>query len=98
MEAHAAKSGAMPHCWKTIGYSTRMAIAAYGWDGQSLTKRWFHDSSRSGKGGYGQGNHNLAAGDIDGAGRVLPKRPQTEHHLASSSTWPWDASRPRSEG
>lgn len=51
------------------GYYTRMAIAAYDWDGSTLTRRWTHNSATAGEGAYGQGNHNLAAGDVDGDGR-----------------------------
>lgn len=50
------------------GYYTRMALAAYDWDGKTLSQRWFYDSPTSGAGSYGQGNHNLSAGDIDGDG------------------------------
>ncbi len=50
------------------GYYTRMALAAYDWDGTTLKERWSHNSATSGQGGYGQGNHNLSAGDIDGDG------------------------------
>ena len=50
------------------GYYTRMALTAYDWDGKSLTQRWYHNSATSGKECYGQGNHNLSAGDVDGDG------------------------------
>lgn len=50
------------------GYYTRMALAAYDWDGTTLKERWVHNSATSGQGAYGQGNHNLSAGDIDGDG------------------------------
>lgn len=51
------------------GYYTRLAIAAWDWDGTRLTRRWTHDSPTPGEGLHGQGNHNLAAGDVDGDGR-----------------------------
>lgn len=51
------------------GYYTRMALAAYDWNGRNLTRRWTHDSATKGQGGHGQGNHNLAAADVDGDGR-----------------------------
>jgi rhamnogalacturonan endolyase len=51
------------------GYYTRLAIAAYDWDGTKLTRRWTHDSDTANAGAFGQGNHNLAAADVDGDGR-----------------------------
>lgn len=50
------------------GYYTRMAITAYDWDGKSLTQRWYYNAATSGQECYGQGNHNLSAGDVDGDG------------------------------
>lgn len=50
------------------GYYTRMAITAYDWDGKSLTQRWYYNAATSGKECYGQGNHNISAGDVDGDG------------------------------
>lgn len=50
------------------GYYTRMALAAYDWNGSSLSLRWTHNSNTSGSGCHGQGNHNVTAGDVDGDG------------------------------
>ena len=50
------------------GYYTRMAVTAYDWDGKSLTQRWYYNAATSGKECYGQGNHNISAGDVDGDG------------------------------
>jgi len=50
------------------GYYTRMAITAYDWNGTTLSEKWTYNSATSGSGSYGQGNHNLSAGDIDGDG------------------------------
>jgi len=50
------------------GYYTRMAITAYDWDGKSLTQRWYYNAATSGQECYGQGNHNISAGDVDGDG------------------------------
>lgn len=50
------------------GYYTRMAVTAYDWDGKTLSQRWYYNAPTSGQGGYGQGNHNLASGDVDGDG------------------------------
>ena len=50
------------------GYYTRMAITAYDWDGKNLKQRWYYNAATSGKECYGQGNHNISAGDVDGDG------------------------------
>ncbi len=50
------------------GYYTRMAITAYDWDGKNLTQRWYYNAATKGQECYGQGNHNIAAGDVDGDG------------------------------
>ena len=50
------------------GYYTRMAIAAYDWDGSTLTQRWYYNAATKGSECYGQGNHNISAGDVDGDG------------------------------
>ena len=47
------------------GYYQRTALAAYNFDGKELTQLWLHDSTKSGEGAYGQGNHNLSVGDVD---------------------------------
>ncbi|MFN8438848.1 MAG: carbohydrate-binding protein [Cytophagales bacterium] len=51
------------------GYYTRMAITAWDWNGSALTMKWAYDAKTSGVEGYGQGNHNLAVGDVDGDGK-----------------------------
>jgi hypothetical protein len=50
------------------GYYTRMALAAYDWNGSALSLRWTHNSATSGAGCFGQGNHSVSAGDVDGDG------------------------------
>jgi hypothetical protein len=51
------------------GYYTRMVIAAFDWDGQTLSHRWTFDSNDSGNGAlYGNGNHSIMAADSDGDG------------------------------
>lgn len=50
------------------GYYTRMAITAYDFDGKNLTQRWYYNAATSGKECYGQGNHNISAGDVDNDG------------------------------
>lgn len=52
------------------GYYARTALAAYDFDGSNLTLKWLLDDKTSGsKSAYGQGNHNLSVGDVDGDGR-----------------------------
>ncbi|HSQ43173.1 MAG TPA: carbohydrate-binding protein [Fibrobacteraceae bacterium] len=60
--------GTKPSAVFQRGYYTRMAITAWDWDGSNLTQRWYYNAATSGKECYGQGNHNLAAGDVDGDG------------------------------
>ncbi|HOG69458.1 MAG TPA: hypothetical protein PK366_08770, partial [Fibrobacteraceae bacterium] len=50
------------------GYYTRMAVTAYDWDGKTLSQRWYYNSPTKGQECYGQGNHNISAGDVDGDG------------------------------
>lgn len=50
------------------GYYTRTVLVAYDFDGLNLKQRWIHDSATKGKDAYGQGNHNLSVGDVDGDG------------------------------
>jgi len=49
------------------GYYTRTVLAAFDWDGKSLTQRWVFDSNQH-PDYAGQGNHNLRVGDVDGDG------------------------------
>ena len=51
------------------GYYTRTVIAAWDWDGKSLTNRWVFDTNTPEWRSYaGQGNHNLRVADVDGDG------------------------------
>ncbi len=51
------------------GYYTRLVFAAWDFKDGKLTQRWTFDSNTSGNSGWaGQGNHNLAVGDVDGDG------------------------------
>ncbi len=51
------------------GYYTRMVIAAYDWNGQTLSRKWLFDSNNSGStGARGNGNHSIMAADIDSDG------------------------------
>ena len=51
------------------GYYTRSVLAAWDWDGQTLTNRWTFDTDEQEWHDYaGQGNHNLRVADVDGDG------------------------------
>ncbi len=51
------------------GYYTAAYLATLDFDGKSLKVRWTHRSETPGKELYGQGNHSLAVGDLDGDGK-----------------------------
>lgn len=51
------------------GYYTAAYVMAFDFDGQMLKLRWFHRSETPGEGLYGEGNHSLAVGDLDGDGK-----------------------------
>jgi hypothetical protein len=52
------------------GYYSRIALACYDYSNGTLSRRWFYDSGfTAGNGAYGQGNHNLSVGDVDGDGK-----------------------------
>jgi rhamnogalacturonan endolyase len=63
--------GVRPSLVMCRGYYTRAVLVAYNWRGGQLTKVWKFDSDdgTTGNSAYrGQGNHNLAVGDVDGDG------------------------------
>jgi hypothetical protein len=52
------------------GYYTRLVRSAWDWRNGALTQRWVFDSAASGNSAYfGQGNHQLTVGDVDGDGK-----------------------------
>lgn len=51
------------------GYYTAAYVMAFDFDGKSLNLRWFHKSETPGEGLYGEGNHNIAVGDLDSDGK-----------------------------
>lgn len=52
------------------GYYTRAVLAAWDFKNGNLTQRWVYDSNTpNGPSAYGQGNHNLSVGDVDGDGK-----------------------------
>lgn len=50
------------------GYYTAAFMVAYDFDGKQLTRRWFRADSTAEQGLYGEGNHNISVGDLDGDG------------------------------
>jgi rhamnogalacturonan endolyase len=63
--------GVHPSVVMCRGYYTRAVLAAYDFDGKTLKERWVYDSgsARDTKNtAYGQGNHSIAPGDVDGDG------------------------------
>ena len=51
------------------GYYTRTVLAAWNWDGHSLTNYWTFDTKNTQWSDYaGQGNHNIRVADVDGDG------------------------------
>ncbi|MBD0823598.1 rhamnogalacturonan lyase [Aestuariibaculum marinum] len=61
--------GKHPSLVFTRGYYTRTVIAAYDFKNNKLKTRWVFDTNTKGNEKYfGQGNHNLAVGDLDGDG------------------------------
>ena len=51
------------------GYYSAVYVMALDFDGKNLKLRWLHKSETPGEGLYGEGNHNLAVGDLDGDGK-----------------------------
>jgi rhamnogalacturonan endolyase len=63
--------GVHPSVVMCRGYYTRAVLAAYDFDGKTLKERWVYDSGTERapeRTAYGQGNHSIAPGDIDGDG------------------------------
>lgn len=52
------------------GYYTRLVRVAWDWRNNTLSKRWIFDSNDSkNKTAFGQGNHQMTVGDVDGDGK-----------------------------
>jgi len=63
--------GERPSLVMCRGYYTRAVLVAYDYRDGKLTERWMYDSGTAGdriNTAYGQGNHSLAVGDLDGDG------------------------------
>lgn len=62
--------GVHPSAVMCRGYYTRTTLASYDVKNKRLVEHWFYDSgTTAGVGAYGQGNHNLSAGDVDADGK-----------------------------
>ena len=62
--------GVHPSVVMCRGYYTRVVLVAYDVKDRKLVQRWIYDSGTTpGIGAYGQGNHNLSVGDVDGDGK-----------------------------
>ncbi|MDT0441255.1 rhamnogalacturonan lyase [Streptomyces johnsoniae] len=60
--------GQRPSLIMARGYYTRSVVAAWDFDGSSLSQRWVFDSDEAGGQYEGQGSHSLSVGDLDGDG------------------------------
>lgn len=64
-------NGETPSLVMCRGYYTRAVLVAYDFKDGELKERWIYDSGTAGdriNTAYGQGNHSLAVGDVDGDG------------------------------
>jgi rhamnogalacturonan endolyase len=61
--------GEHPSAVMMRGYYKGSFAAAYDFDGEKLTQRWYHQSATSGKGTWGEGAHSVTVGDVDGDGK-----------------------------
>ena len=68
LAAIAYLDGVHPSLVMVRGYYTNSYLVAYDYDGSKLIQRWYHKSEKSGQGLYGEGNHNLSVGDVNGDG------------------------------
>ncbi|WP_308291514.1 hypothetical protein [Microbacterium sp. G2-8] len=57
--------GETPSAIFARGYYTRAVVAAFDFDGSTLTQRWVFDSDEAGSEYRGQGNHSLSVADVD---------------------------------
>jgi rhamnogalacturonan endolyase len=61
--------GVRPSLVMCRGYYAKLTMCAWDFRDGKLTKRWFFDSTVDNPKLSGQGNHNLACGDVDGDGK-----------------------------
>lgn len=70
LAAVAYLDGKTPYFIECRGYYAAAVIRAYKWDGSTLEMVWEYKGTSSGSSSmYGQGNHNLSIGDVDGDGK-----------------------------
>ena len=69
LAAVAYLDGVHPSIINARGYYMKSAVAAYYFDGKSLTKQWEVVSDKPGEGIWGAGNHNISVGDVDFDGK-----------------------------
>lgn len=61
--------GVHPSLVMTRGYYAAAYMAAFDFDGKNLKMRFLHAGDAAGKNIFGEGNHNISVGDLDGDGR-----------------------------
>jgi rhamnogalacturonan endolyase len=61
--------GEHPSAVMMRGYYSGSFAAAYDFDGEKLTQRWYHKSDTKNQGTWGQGAHSVTVGDVDGDGK-----------------------------
>lgn len=68
LAAIAYLDGVHPSLIMTRGYYAAAYMVAFDFDGKNLTQRWILASTKDGEGIFGEGNHNISVGDLDGDG------------------------------
>lgn len=68
LAAIAYLDGVHPSLIMCRGYYTMAYVVAYDFDGKTLKQKWYSKNETDGKGLYGEGNHNISVGDVDGDG------------------------------
>ncbi len=61
--------GEHPSAVMCRGYYKGAFVAAYDFDGEQLTQRWYHRSMTSGQGIWGEGAHSVVTADVDFDGK-----------------------------
>lgn len=69
LAAIAYLDGVHPSLVMCRGYYAAAYMVAFDFDGKTLRQRWMLASTVDGSGIFGEGNHNLSVGDLDGDGR-----------------------------
>lgn len=68
LAAVAYLDGIHPSLIMSRGYYAAAYMVAFDFDGKNLKQRWILDGSTSEQGIWGEGNHNVSVGDLDGDG------------------------------